>query len=77
MTRRPSADRRRADPPPPPVDYSAQYQPDPGTPLRHCGAPGCGAAYLDDDPGRRAHAAVFNHSPRPRQPASPAREDPQ
>jgi len=61
----------------PPADWAAaSYQPGPNTPLLHCGAPGCGAAYLDDEPGRQAHTAVFAHSPRPRQAASPPQENP-
>jgi hypothetical protein len=63
--------------PPRPADWAAaSYQPASGTPLRHCGAHGCGAAYLDDDPGRQAHIAVFAHSPRPRQATSSPQENP-
>lgn len=60
----------------PPADWAVQYQPDPRTPLRTCGR--CGARYLDDEPGRRAHVAVFAHSPRPPEPAktTPPQEGP-
>jgi hypothetical protein len=73
VTARPSPNGHR---PGPAVDWSAQYQPGPNTPLRTCARPGCGAAYLDDSPGRQAHIAVFAHSPKPRQPAQPTQEDP-
>jgi hypothetical protein len=71
MTRRqPSANGHRQAPPHATTDWSAvQYQPAPGTPLLRCGR--CGAAWLDDDPGRQAHIAVFSHSPRTCQPAQP------
>jgi hypothetical protein len=49
-----------------PADWKAlQYQPAEGTPLRRCR---CGANWTDDEPGRRAHVAVFAHSPRPAEP---------
>jgi len=55
-----------------PADWTAlQYQPAEGTPLRRCG---CGAAYVDDEPSRQAHVAVFSHSPRPAEPARPSAE---
>jgi hypothetical protein len=59
----------RAPAPPRPADWKAlQYEPAEGTSLLRCA---CGAAYLDDEPGRRAHVAVFAHSPRPSEPARP------
>lgn len=46
---------------PQPVDWAAvQYQPDPRVPLLRCR---CGGAFLDDEPGRRAHDVVFGHQP--------------
>jgi hypothetical protein len=74
--RQATANGHRPEPPHRPVNWAAQYQPGPNTRLLHCGAPGCGAAYLDDSPGHQAHIAVFAHSPRPRQPASQPQEDP-
>jgi hypothetical protein len=71
---RPSANGRRADPPRAPVDWTAvSYRPAEGTPLRRCS---CGGAYVDDEPSRVAHVAVFGHSPRPAEPATTPREDP-
>jgi hypothetical protein len=71
---RSSANGRRADPPRAPVDWSAvSYRPAEGTPLRRCA---CGGAYVDDDPSRVAHVAVFGHSPRPAEPAKPTPEGP-
>lgn len=59
--------------PPRPANWKAlQYEPAEGTPLLRCG---CGAAYLDDEPGRRAHVAVFAHSPRPSEPATTTPEE--
>lgn len=46
-----------------PPDWAVHYQPT-GAPLLACSRHGCGANYLDDGPGRRAHVAVFGHSPR-------------
>ena len=63
------------EPPHRPVSWAAQYQPT-GAPLRTCAAARCGAKWVDDEPGRQAHIAVFAHSPRPRQPASQPQEDP-
>jgi hypothetical protein len=72
MTRQ-SANGRR---PPRPADWRAlQYEPAPGTPLLRCDRRGCGAAYIDDEPSRLAHIAVFGHSPRPAESAK-TREDP-
>ena len=83
MTGRPPADRRRADPPPKrikggastpakPSDWDRDsYRPAPETPLKTCGRAGCGAAYVDDQPSRAAHVAVFGHSPRPREQEAP------
>jgi hypothetical protein len=48
------------------------YRPAEGTPLLACR---CGARYLDDEPARAAHRAVFGHQPRSAEPAK-AREDP-
>lgn len=47
-------------------DWSADltYKPAPGTRLLQCGH--CRAWFLDDQPGRKAHAIVFGH--RPKQP---------
>jgi hypothetical protein len=71
MAARQSANGHR---PPRPADWRAlQYQPS-GAPLLRCDRRGCGAAYLDDEPSRQAHVAVFGHSPRPLEPA-PGRED--
>ena len=59
-------------PPRPPTDWSAvQYQPT-GAPVLRCARRGCGAAYVDDEPSRQAHIAVFGHSPRTLEPARPA-----
>ncbi len=68
MTARQPANGHRPGPPP---DWSAQYQPT-GARLLACDRHGCDAKYLDDDPGRRAHVAVFGHSPRPPEPAEAA-----
>ena len=75
MSRRQAAN-GRAPKPSPPVDWSAQYEPGPNTPLRTCGR--CGARYRDDEPSRAAHVAVFGHSARPAEPAktTPAQEGP-
>ena len=71
---RSSANGHRAEPPHRPVDWSAVgYRPAEGTPTKRCA---CGGAYLDDDPSRAAHVAVFGHSPRPAEPATTPREDP-
>jgi hypothetical protein len=48
------------------ADWAAAYQPAEGTPLLACR---CGGRYLDDEPARDAHRAVFGHIPRPREPA--------
>jgi hypothetical protein len=58
-----------------PPDWSVQYRPSSAW-LLTCSRHGCGAKYLDDDPGRQAHIAVFGHSPRTSQPASPPKENP-
>jgi hypothetical protein len=51
--------------PRPPADWSAlQYTPS-GAPVRRCTR--CAGAYVDDEPSRVAHVAVFGHSPRPDQ----------
>ena len=72
MSVRQSANGYRPEPPHRPADWSAlQYQPAAGTPLRRCR---CGAVWTDDEPGRQAHIAVFAHSPRPAEPASPPKE---
>ena len=69
------ANGHRPGPPRPAVDWDALgYRPDPATPLRGCAR--CGGAYLDDEPSRVAHVAVFGHSPKPREPAKPAKEEP-
>ncbi len=75
MTARQPANGHRPGPPRQAVNWAAQYQPGPNAPLRTCARPGCGGAYLDDEPSRVAHVAVFGHSPKPREPASPAKED--
>jgi hypothetical protein len=68
VTRRQSANGRVASTP---ADWAAlQYQPS-GAALLACSRHGCGAKYLDDDPGHQAHVAVFGHSPKPREPARP------
>ena len=73
MTARPSPNGHRPGPPCPAVDWDAlSDRPDPRTPLRACAR--CGGAYLDDEPSRVAHVAVFDHSPKPREPAQ--QEDP-
>ena len=54
-----------------PPDWSVQYQPT-GAPLLTCARAGCGAKWIDDEPGRQAHIAVFGHSPRTLEPARPA-----
>jgi hypothetical protein len=55
------------------VDWAAvQYQPAEGTMLLRCSR--CGGAWLDDEPGRQAHIAVFGHSPRLLEPARPPAE---
>jgi hypothetical protein len=60
----------RAEPQHAATDWSAvQYQPAEGTPLLRCW---CGAAFLADEPGRRAHLAVFGHRPRSSKPAKRA-----
>lgn len=75
MTARVLANGHRPGPPRHAVDWDALgYRPAEGTPLRACDRHGCGAKYLDDDPGRQAHIAVFGHSPRTSQPASPPKE---
>jgi hypothetical protein len=72
VTGRPSANGHR---PPRPADWKAlQYQPAEGTPLLRCDRRGCGAAYVNDEPSRQAHVAVFGHSPRPAEPAKPPQE---
>jgi hypothetical protein len=54
------------------ADWAAlQYQPNPAVPLLACSRRGCGAKYLDDEPGRVAHVAVFGHSPREPEPQPP------
>jgi hypothetical protein len=59
---------------PQPTDWAAlQYRPS-SAPLLRCARNGCGAMFHDDEPGRRAHIAVFGHSPRDREPARPAPE---
>ena len=66
VTGRPSA---------PPVDYSAQYQPNPGTPLRTLRPPPAAAPPTSmTNPADAPDVAVFAHSPRPRQPANPPEE---
>ncbi len=59
---------------PGPPGWSAQYQPS-GAPLRRCDRRGCGAAYIDDEPSRAAHVAVFGHSPRAREPAETPQQE--
>jgi hypothetical protein len=72
---RSSANGYRAGPPRAPVDWTALgYRPAEGTPLRRCDR--CGGVYLDDDPSRVAHVAVFGHSPRPAEPATTPEETP-
>ena len=74
--RQATANGHRPEPPHAMTDWTRlQYQPT-GAPLRTCAAAGCGAKWVDDEPGRQAHIAVFAHSPRPRQPASQPQEDP-
>ena len=74
--RQATANGHRPEPPHRPADWTRlQYQPT-GAPLRTCAAAGCGAKWVDDEPGRQAHIAVFAHSPRPRQPASQPQEEP-
>ncbi len=77
MSVRQSANGHRPEPPHAMTYWTRlQYQPT-GAPLRTCAAAGCGAKWVDDEPGRQAHIAVFAHSPRPRQPAaSQPQEDP-
>jgi hypothetical protein len=71
---RSSANGYRAEPPRAPVDWAAvSYRPAEGTPVRRCS---CGAAYVDDEPSRAAHVAVFGHSPRPAVPATTPEENP-
>lgn len=48
-----------------------RHQPGPGPPLLRCA---CGGYWLDDEPGRHAHHAVFAHQPRPRQSAKTPKE---
>ena len=77
MTGRASANGHRPGPPRLAVDWdAADYQRDLKTPLRTCDRPGCGGRYLDDQTGCQAHIAVFGHSPRTSQPASPPKENP-
>lgn len=64
MSARQSANGR--SPPPAPAEPTA---PGPAGQLTRCA---CGAAWLDDEPGRHAHAVVFGHQPKPREPAEPA-----
>jgi hypothetical protein len=72
MTARASANCHRPDPPHATTDWTRlQYQPT-GAPLLTCAR--CGAKWIDDDPGRQAHITVFGHSPKPAEPASPAKE---
>lgn len=55
---------------PKPVDWDREsYRPAPDTPVKTCGRAGCGAVYVDDQPSRAAHVAVFGHSPKPAEPA--------
>jgi hypothetical protein len=68
VTARQSANGRRDTDRRKPADWIAAYQPAEGTPLLACRAPHCGAYYLDDEPARAAHKAVFGHKPRPREP---------
>lgn len=72
----PSANGHRAKPPHRPVDWSAQYQPGPSTPLLHCGARAAAPPTSTTAPGHQAHIAVFAYSPRLRQAISPPQEDP-
>ncbi len=58
MSARQSANGR----PPPPAEPTA---PGPAGQLTRCA---CGAAWFDDEPGRHAHAVVFGHQPKSRQP---------
>ena len=71
VTVRPSANGHRPELPHRPADWDALgYRPAEGTPLLRCAR--CGGSWLDDEPGRAAHIAVFGHSPRTRQPAESA-----
>ena len=63
---RPRADPRPARRPRPAQATRDAYQPAPGTALLTCALTGCGASYLDDQPGRDAHLAVFGHRPQAR-----------
>jgi hypothetical protein len=73
MAARQLANGHRPGPPRQAVNWDALgYRPAEGTPLLRCCR--CGAAYLNDDPGRVAHVAVFGHSPKPAEPASPPKE---
>jgi len=69
-----AANGHRPGRPPPPADWGEQYEPT-GAPLLRCGSRGCGAAYVDDEPSRHAHAAVFGHQPRPSEPAQPPQQE--
>jgi hypothetical protein len=63
MTRQ-SANGHRPARPGPAADWTRlQYRPT-GAPLLTCARAGCGAKWIDDEPGRLAHIAVFGHSPR-------------
>jgi hypothetical protein len=70
---RSSANGHRPEPPHRPVNWAAHYQPT-GAPLRTCARAGCGAKWIDDEPGRQAHIAVFGHSPKPAEPAKTPKE---
>jgi hypothetical protein len=52
----------------PPSAPADRHQPGPGPPLLRSA---CGGYWLDDEPGRDAHHAVFGHQPRTRE--APAR----
>jgi hypothetical protein len=58
-------------PPTAPAEH-APTAPGPSTALRRCA---CGAVWLDDEPGRHAHRAVFGHQPRPREPAETPQQE--
>ena len=76
MTRASANGTARPAPPRQAADWNAlDYQRDP-PPLLACSRRGCGAKYLDDEPSRAAHIAVFGHSLRTGQPASPPKENP-
>ena len=71
---RQAANGHRPARPGPAADWTRlQYQPT-GAPLLRCDRRGCGAAYVDDEPSRQAHVAVFGHSPRTAEPTRPSAE---